>query len=755
MKLTYLTSAILTAFSIGVAAQEPPKKNKNNAKIERIVVTAQKRVESVQDIGISMSAFNDTDLADMNIGESVDIAGQIPNVQVNYGFGQNSFSIRGIGINEYAANNDAPVATHIDEIYQSKSFMITLGIFDVQRIEVLKGPQGTLFGRNTTGGSVNFITNKPSDDFEAAINYSFGSYNTHKAEAFISDALSENVAGRLSGFVTKQNKGVADNTINGKTDDIGKIDEMAMRGQLAWELDETSVLLTAHYGKDKSELFPYQAIGAVDVNDLTKMCPQYLDGTITGATLGCINPVTGANEGDTDPFTSQQNLYPKNNNTAWGTSLHVDMETSFGQFTSITAFESFERDFQEDADNTPIRSIDVYYYNEIEQFTQEFRLAVEGDNYHYLVGLFYERDDYVNLNALDLTDHPAFGFITNNDFVQNVDALAAFVHSEFNLTNELQLIAGLRYTDEKTVFNGQHYVGGGEFLTDVINQHSSEVIAVLATSDNIDGGNERNDSNLSYKLGLEWSVANDMLLYTSLSTGFRSGGFNGGFPFTQAELTSFEAEEMTAYEIGFKSTLADGQLQFNASTFLYDYENLQVNVDIPGSLAPATTNAADSRTIGAEFDLYWKPNEQWDIKLGAGYLDAEFNSDLFITAGGTNLKGSRPPNSPKFTLNTMRRYKNSIGNKLNIRATTNISWRDEQHLETENKPSNLVDAYSITDVRITLFPDSEEWEVSVWGKNVFDEQYITYVNDLPSFGLILNIYGAPATYGISVNYKWN
>ena len=754
MKQRYLTTTILAALSLAAVAQEQQKKEtKDDAKIERILVTAQKRIESVQDIGISMSAFNDTDLADMNIGESVDIAGQIPNVQVNHGFGQNSFNIRGIGINEYAANNDAPVATHIDEIYQSKSFMVTLGIFDVQRVEVLKGPQGTLFGRNTTGGSVNFITNKPTQTFESGISYSLGSYNTHKAEAFISNSLSENVAGRISGFFTKQNKGVADNTVDGKTDDIGKIDEMAFRTQLEWDLDDITALWTAHYGRDKSELFPYQAIGVLDPVTF-QLCPQYHDGSVTGATAGCINPAIGTNEGDTAPFTSTQNLYPKNNNTSWGTSLHLNTETTFGELTSISAFEYFERDFQEDADNSPIRSVDVYYYNKIEQFTQELRLSVNGDNYNYLVGLFYEHDNYVNLNALDLTDHPSFGYITNNDFNQKVDALGAFFHSQYQLTEQWQLIAGLRYTDEKTVFEGQHYLGGGEFLINEIAQHSSDVVTVLATSDNIPDGNERNDENLSYKLGLDWAIDDDVLLYTSISTGFRSGGFNGGFPFTQAELTNFDAEEMTAYEIGFKSTLADGQLQLNAATFLYDYENLQVNIDLPGSVAPATTNATDSRTFGAEFDLYWKPNADWDIKFGAGYLDAKFNADFFINSG-VNLKGNRPPNSPKLTLSTMFRYDASIGDNLNVRATTNISWRDEQYLETENKPSNLVDAYSVTDVRVTLYPDSEQWEVSLWGKNVFDKEYITYVNDLPSFGFILNIYGAPATYGISVNYKWD
>ncbi len=753
MKKSYLSTMMLAAISMmtSVSAQENQDQIKvDDGKIEKIQVTATKRVESVQEVGISMSAFNDTDLQEMNVGESVDLAAQVPNVQVNFGFGQNSFNIRGIGTNEFAANLDGPVATHIDEIYQSKSFMTTLGIFDIARVEVLKGPQGTVFGRNTTGGSVNFVTNKPTEDFEAGVNYSYGNYNTHKAEGFISSGLSDNLSGRLAGYVNNQSDGYYDNTINGVTSDVGKQDEIALRGMLSWEWDEASLLLSAHYGEDNSELSPYQALGIV--NPTTgELCAEYADGSVTGTTPECVRPTAGGiNEDDNDPFTSTQNAYPLNNNTTSGISAHLNFDTGLGEVTSISAYEYFERDYREDADNSTIRSVDVYYYNEIEQFTQEIRLAGEAEDFSYLAGFFYEHDSFTNVNALDSADF--LGFIANTDFKQQVDASALFLHTQYYINDDLELIAGLRYTHEKTKFEGGTFYGSTDFGPDPKIQRSADYLFPLSHSDAIEGGNERTDKDLSYKLGLDWKADEDTLVYASVSTGFRSGGFNGGFPFTQAELTSFEPEEMTAYEIGFKTTLADDTLQLNGSTFYYDYKDLQVNVDAPNSPAPITTNATDSRSVGAEIDLYYKPSAEWDIKFGLGYLDAEFSSDFIVN--GVNRKGNRPANSPKYTANTMIRYETPITDGLVIRASTNLSWRDEQYFEAENKPSNLQDAYMVADARITLFPQDGDWEVSLWGKNLFDKEYLTYVNDLPAFGFILNIYGQPTTYGISFKYNW-
>lgn len=752
MKKTYLNTMMLAAISVmtSVSAQDSKENREvDDGKIEKIQVTATKRVESVQDVGVSMSAFNDTDLQEMAVGESVDLAAQVPNVQVNFGFGQNSFNIRGIGINEFAANLDAPVATHIDEIYQSKAFMTTLGIFDIARVEVLKGPQGTVFGRNTTGGSVNFITNKPTEDFEAGISYSYGKYNTHKAEGFVSGGLSDTLSARLSGYVNNQSDGYYDNTINGVTTDVGKQDEIAFRGMLNWEWDDASLLLTAHYGEDNSELSPYQAIGILDPNT-GGLCAEYADGSVNGTTPNCVRPTAGMiNEGDTDPFTSTQNAIPQNNNTTSGISAHLNFATDLGEITSISAYEYFERDYVEDADNSTIRSVDVYYYNEIEQFTQELRLAGEADDFSYLVGFFYEHDNFTNVNALDSTDF--LGFITNTDFKQTVDASALFLHTQYYLNEDLELIAGLRYTHEKTKFEGGTFLGD-EFGPDSKIQRSANYLVPFAVSENIEGGNERTDKDLSYKLGLDWKTNDDTLVYASVSSAFRSGGFNGGFPFTQPELTSFKPEKMTAYEVGFKTTLADDTLQLNGSTFYYDYKDVQVNVDAPNSPAPITTNATDSRSVGAEIDLYYKPSAEWDIKFGLGYLDAQFDNDFFVN--GVNRKGNRPPNSPKYTANTMIRYETPISDELVIRASTNLSWRDEQYFESENKPSNLMDSYMTADARITLFPQEGDWEVSLWGKNLFDKEYLTYVNDLPAFGFILNIYGQPTTYGISFKYNW-
>lgn len=723
-----------------------------------IIVTAQKRAQSAQDVGITISAFSGKELGRLNVQNIVEVATLIPNVQVNYGFGQNAFNIRGLGINEFSANLDSPVALHVDEVYMSKNFMTSLLLFDIERVEALKGPQGTLFGRNTTGGSINFFTRKPSEELSATASLGYDNYETVRGEFGLGGLLSGNLRGRISGFAADQGKGFYRNLTLGERE--GAEEKFALRSQLAWSGDSTDILLSLHFGKDTSTMPPYEGVGIFTPASLAAgapvFCPEYLNGTVTGATPNCVRGTDGLNPGDDDPYTSQNSFAHKVNNRGVGGMLRIDHNLDWATLTSVTGFENFRRDARENSDGTPGPGVDVYWNNKISQLTQELRLtSAEGSIWNYVLGAFYEHDTYKNADYLTVLEGAAPGFFSR--FTQKTDAIALFFHNDVAVTENLSVIAGVRYSWEKVRIDGGTFIGAGITTIGVIEQ-PTVILFPSALSSALPDGGSRKDEDVSFKTGIEWKpdVAgrgiDDLMLYANISTGFRSGGYNASFAGSQEAFTSLSPESIIAYEVGFKSQMAARSVQVNGSFFRYDFRDGFVNVDNPTSPVPITINAANIETWGAELDMRWLPVEGLDLSLAAGWLDAEIKSD--ITSAGISLKGNSPVNSPKWTLTFRERYEFSLTDSLLFSVAADASYRSAQYLETVNAPSNRESGYWIVNSQIGLHNENQGWTLTLWAKNLTKTKYRSYVNDLPAFGWLLNIYGAPRTYGVTLAYSY-
>lgn len=272
----------------------------------------------------------------------------------------------------------------------------------------------------------------------------------------------------------------------------------------------------------------------------------------------------------------------------------------------------------------------------------------------------------------------------------------------------------------------------------------------------LEDGGKRSDENVTFKTGVEYKPHDDLLLYGSISTGFRSGGYSIAFAASQDELTSLEPEEITAYEVGFKSTLADGSVHFNGAFFRYDFQNGHIDVDAPGLPVPITINAAEIETVGAEFDFKWAPIDGLELSSGVGWVDAKIQSQLTLQTGigEVELKGNRPAFNPKFTYNGNARYVTALSDGFDLILASDWSWRDEQYLEVNNQPSNLVDAYWLVNARAVIESTENDWRISFWGKNITGTEYVTYLNDLPAFGWLLRGYGAPTTYGVTFDIEF-
>ena len=740
------------------------------AELEEIVVTAQKRAQSLQDIGLSISAFSGDRLEEAGVSDVVDVAGLASNVQVNYGLGNNFFNIRGLGLNEFVANLDAPVAVHVDEVYQSKGFLTGLTLFDIERVEVLKGPQGDLFGRNTTGGAVNFITARPDSETAGFVKLGYDNFDTINIEAAVTGALSENLSGRLSGYRTDQRDGYYFNTT--RNDDEGRVDELGLRGQLLWSFENTEVLASLHYGKDDSQLHPYEGVGINQADG--SFCPEFLNGTVRGDTPNCFrgldlafnpnadinNPAPDLQPGENDPFIVQGNLPFTVDNESFGGLLRIEHDFGGLTFTSITAYENFDQNQQEDSDGSPIDGVHVFWFTEFEQITQEFRLSSETDKSNWIVGLFYEDDDLLNADYLTAFEAQVGDALNNfSNYQQDVEAAAIFAHYEYQLNDQWHLISGARYSWEETEVVGGTFAGTG--IIGIGGQERPAVITSQRSSAaDAPGGNSRQDTDFSFKLGLNWTPSDNTLVYGSFTTGFRSGGYSIAFAGDQSELQNLEPEEVTAVEVGFKSTLLANTLQLNGAAYYYDVDDAHIDVDATGGLVPVTVNAGTVTFSGVEVDLQWLATDNLNITAGLGWSDSDIESDLLVQSASpagltlSSIDGNRTAFNPEWTFNGQVRYEQPVSSQYDMVLTTDFSWRDEAFLETNNQPANLRDDYWLINARAAIKSNDGKWEAAIWGKNLADEAYQVYLNDLPAFGWLLNGYAAPRTYGVSVNYKF-
>ena len=723
------------------------------AELEEIVVTAQKRAQSVQDIGFSVSAFDTQDAARFanDIGA---LAGQSPGVE---SYGNNSyfqsFFIRGVGLNEFSGNYNPPVAVHNDEVYVSKNWATARPSFDIERIEILKGPQGTIFGRNTTGGAVNYYTNAPTAETDAYVRASVDEHSRYSLEGAVSGALSDNLNGRLSFYRGFGSGGPQFNEFTG--DDHGEPDLTEVRAQLEWAVSEATTIRALVYGgDDQSELQAYKSPGIfndVRTGAASGFCPEILSGAAHLNPASCTK-FTGVLSGDNneeyepnDIHTVNQNNAPEKDDDFAGGYLRV--EHGFGNFqlTSITSYDDYKRYNQEDADGTPIQSNDVYYRNELELFSQEIRLngTAVNEQLNYVGGFYYSDEDLFQSDLLLFSQSP-FGIPLSGqfgNFEQTVESIALYFNANYDLSEKFTLSFGGRYTEDKTDIDAMT----GVILPDGVTRISVDMLV-----------DTRTDDDTSWRLGLSYHFNDATLLYANLATSFRTGGYSVPFG---GSIVEFEEENVESIELGFKSDIS-GTVRLNAAVFFYNYDDRQVNVDDPVSpIVPITRNIEESEVFGLEADFTWLASDNVRIKLGYAYLDAEFTEasrsvTTISSLGPIPLQGNVPVNAPEHQFNGSFEYSDAINEKLNWSGYLDFRWVDERFLEVTNQPADTADSYAVVNATLGIQSADGVWDASMWVKNLTDEKYLTYINNLPGPGFALDVFGEQRTIGATVGYKF-
>ncbi|MFT5328991.1 MAG: iron complex outermembrane receptor protein [Parasphingorhabdus sp.] len=680
-----------------------------------IVVTAQRREQRADDVGVTINVLTGSDLKAAGTQSIVDLAAITPNVQIKNVLANSvvNVSIRGIGLNDYAANNNPAAGMYVDNVYLVSPAMLSFGLFDIDRVEILKGPQGDLYGRNTTAGAVNIISRKPSDITDVQIEAGYGTYDSWHIDGAVGGALTSTLTARFALQTVQQGSGPQTNYVTGNR--IGKVDRTNGRLQLQWEpSDSFNLLLNAHKGYDRSDVTLYKADNILTTEeDAFASQPR-----VSGAGI--------------DPYMRLESSGISLTGN-WSISPQVTL-------TSISAYEHFTRLHVEDTDGTSVRYLDATYDNSIDQYSQELRLAYHGDGLELIGGAFYSHDKVNTRDAFYSPDLlPLFGLAgldtIGNTYRQRTDAYAAFMHAEWTFAPNLTLVGGLRYTEEEKTFD-----------------QATTFLCAAGTCSNLFAPvtNNYSTSNVSGKIGVNYQAGDRTLVYASISRGFKSGGFQGQLTFDPTVLQPFGDEKLTAYELGIKTRLFSN-FQLNAAVFDYEYSDAQIYgplFDSPVGVLFGIANVGDARVKGIEADARWRPAEGLDVRFGVGMIDTEVTKS--VVAGVT--QGSVLPNSPRLTLNGRMKYEWSLSDRAIADITLSGNYQSRVRFDIVRSPAEAVEGgYFLGNAEIGVSL-ADHWRASVWVKNVFDHLYRTQALNT-SVGWTSQ-YGAPRTAGANISYKF-
>lgn len=723
--------------------------------LEEIMVTAQKREQSTQDVGIAISAFTGDQIQALGFTSTTDVVAMTPGVQYNQTTGDSgySFSIRGVNQSDFADHQESPVAVYVDEVYISQNPATGFALFDIDRVEVLRGPQGTLFGRNATGGLLHFITKRPEEEFSAFVDVRAGSEETRRFEAAMGGALGNGVRGRLAGLWDENGAWIKNNA--GK--DGREQETWALRGQIGIDLgDSGDLLINAHGGKFETPTpFYWQWDGNVIAGP---------DGLPVDAPAGPDN--FGYQDTDGDPFEGAWNAEGGYFTEHSGLTVTLNWDIDGINLVSITDVQKLEKEFIGDTDGGPDRSSTnsipgfnpltmtptgtggvgrMHYGNETEadQWSQELRVDGSWDTGRWMIGAYYLEIDGTYEQYVGFSPDTPFAIGGNPLADQETKTWALFGQAEFDLGEAFTLIVGARYTDDDKEVDFTNSVQA------YIDGTNGDNRVTLVPNAAVFQGSE-SDGLVTAKVELDWNVSDETLLFLSWNRGVKGGGFNHPLPPVQYtdDFYTFDPEVLNAFELGIKTQIGD-IARFNGSVYYYDYTDYQAYQLIPG-IAQNVFNQ-DAEMTGVDMELMLFPAEGWDIVLSAAYVDAT----VFDVQLPTGIDDRQPTKIPEVTAAALVRYSfEALGGEVALQLEAN--YQDEAFFDILNQPSLLEDAYTLANLRLT-YKAGDTWSVSAYVENVTDEEYrvSAFALDAPFMSLSRSAnYGDPRWYGVTFRYNW-
>ena len=731
----------------------------DSTQLEEIVVTAQKRQQNLQDVGISVAAFDGEKVREAQIGTGPDLLIKIPNIDVFSGYGPGSSAnivIRGVGLNDFGDGHEAPVTTYVDEAYTVAVPATGMSLYDLERVEVLRGPQGTIFGSNSIGGLVNYVTAKPTDDVAGFLTATRASFDQFKEEGAVSGPLGGGITGRLS-FLSNHSGGYETN-LNPDLPRGGAVGTDALRLQLATKLDSGWNLRIKVEGSRTDDVDVYFKQTPIVENPTTGLWsanPSGTDGAGYNETRAGAGSSTTANTNDPQRYTDT------------GTAAQFSAENTFGDlsFKSLSNFMHFVKNDVQDCDASPNNICDGSFPFQSQTFSQELRLAREHSSLRWTTGLYLLKHNvesqpnaYFNIPisgpaavdpATGLYNGATFPIALAAHYVEVTKSGALFGQLDYDFSSLVTGSLGARVTRTTKDFTDHDNAAlrtcpgfplpNSCFLppvgTGIPNPYSGSYAGTL-----IDAKGE-----------IDVKPSRDLLLYASVSRGTKAGGFNNGFysPGLPTSQIPYGAEALYDYEGGVKSTLADGRVRLNADVFRYDYRNFQAYGWT--GLGGVVVNRP-AKEYGAEGELDVKIAKPLTAHIGAGYLHTRVFDITNSTPTGSYTADREMANSPHFSASAGLDYVTPLPKGFVFRAGWDFNYVGKRYNTLFNDPASTLTSYSKHNLYAAL-DVNEHWTVDVFVKNVGNEQNLLKNFLFTALDYVQRIYAEPRVIGVSLNYK--
>ena len=778
-----------------------------------IIVTAQRRAESLNDVGMSVQAVDGDTLAQLRVSDLRDLSAVAPSFTVSQSYqGVPTYTLRGIGFNTINLSATSTVGTYVDEVAYAYPIMNTGPVMDMERVEVVKGPQGTLYGRNTTAGLINFITARPTDQFEAGVSVDLGNYQTYNIGGHISGPLAEGVQARLA--FRSENSDEGWQVSNSRGDRLGQVEKYGFRASLAFQpTDTTNIDLSMFLWRNRSDTVAGQGIGFTPATNPTTGTSSSRFFNAPGlANYIATNAPTSASQADWAPTAARSADIGtglgldgplREHNRFLGLKMRVDQELSDSiTLVSLTSYNEFHRNALSDWSGAPYEILLQNTVGQIKSFAQDLHLEGETGPLTWLVGGYYANDRIIDSNRTMLGQNANVGLIraagapllanpvlnaqgytlaqlqqafrTYEDYGNiRTETWSLFANGDWQLSDQLKVTGGIRYTQDQQRYNGCSRDFNGNMLpnVNVVNRalylQSYGVLAATIsqgqcnTFNPVTGtfGEVRSvleEDNIAWRLALNWSPNDDTLFYASVSRGFKSGTT----PINAANLARQNApvvqERLTAYEAGIKATLADRAVQANLSAFYYDYRDKQISTYFADPIYTALSrldNVPESEAYGVEGELTVRPAQGLSVTANALWLQTRINQYSGTNAAGQpqDFAGAQFIYSPKFQGSLTMMYEGALTDTVDINTAISARYQSQSNSIFEDLPLYRIADYTVVNASIGL-RGANGLGVSIWAKNLFDEYYWSAVAS--NANVVVRFANQPRTFGTTISYNF-
>lgn len=719
--------------------------------LEEVVVTAQKREQSIQDVGIAITAFTGEQVDSLGWHTAEDLGAQTPGL-ISTSFSGDSitsfYMVRGVGQADFSEWHEAPTAVYRDGAYIPNMTGQNIQMYDIDRVEVLKGPQGTLFGRNATGGLVHIVSRKPTEEFEFYGEAEFSEYDTTRFEGAASGPLADNIQGRIS-FVKNDSDGYVENNAG---PDLHQRDDLALRTQLQAQVSDS---LEGHLSFNYSNVDDLSGFGYK---------PVLLSGSTTDFSGFTPGPDPFRQSMASEPTFLEKEAYQLTGTITYDLTDNVTL-------TSVTDYQESKMDYKENTGGDLTQQFSYESSTDIHSIAQELRLNGSMDRVNWAAGVYYlyiDGDFEVgfDINDFDITPVDNVTVITRIGFPLETESWAVFGQMDYLLTDSLTVTAGLRYTEDRkdmllnaTCASGPNPhtgvaiptafgIPGCPFfgVTDPANVGPAGTPTIGTVGQTM---LDRKDDDITAKIQLDWQVSDDTLVYAGFNRGMKAGGYSpSSSASTYVEDVEYSKEVLHAYEVGLKTDFFDGRARLNAAAFYYDYIDYQAFF-----LVVATNDVVnhDAEVYGGEVELFVTPAEGWNLGFGLSLLDATVKN--VSGAGGANQEILL---APDLSANFLVRKEWQLTNGGSVSLQFDGFHVSDHTANSVNSLGAVIDDYTVVNTRLN-YRHSKNWEASLFVKNLGDEEYYTYAFDVS--GLVgpvetIRAYAPPRWVGGSIRYTW-